>query len=266
MQPFFYEFKRDDFQFQYRDALVFPKHLHPHIELAIMQEGETHAYVDGKGGLLRAGQAFLSFPNQVHEYVDDRGAFGCFLLMFSPEMLPAFHSTVRKKVPRDPIIPVDLPQLLPVLEMIAAESPGTDKFARPVVEGCLAIILAHVFRRVEWEDVEERNINALPAVLDYCNAHYTENISLEDVARHTHRSKYYISHVFGKDIGMSFPTYINMLRIRDAKDLLRAGGKSVTDVAYAVGFSSLRSFNRCFLSLTGQSPSDFRREAEREHP
>lgn len=262
MQPFFYEFKSNDLQMEYRETLQFPKHLHQHIELVIMKKGETMAYADGKGGLLGTGQAFITFPNQVHHYIDDRGAFGCYLFIFSPEILPAFQSLFRKKVPENPIIPVDLPEVLPILEALAAESPNTDQYARPAVEGGLAMLLAHIFRRTQWEDVDQRNINALRAVLDYCNAHYTENISLEDVARNTHRSKYYISHVFSGQIGMTLPAYLNMLRIHDAKEMLRDPQKSVTDVAYAVGFSSLRSFNRCFLSLTGQSPSAFRRSNE----
>ena len=67
-------------------------------------------------------------------------------------------------------------------------------------------------------------------------------------------SKYYISHIFSKEIGISMPEYINTLRIRDAEMLLKKGDMSITDIAFAVGFNSLRSFNRHFYSLTGKTP------------
>ena len=42
--------------------------------------------------------------------------------------------------------------------------------------------------------------------------------------------------------------------------MLRLGDESVTEIAYAVGFGTLRTFNRAFIKQLGCSPSEYRRE------
>ena len=65
---------------------------------------------------------------------------------------------------------------------------------------------------------------------------------------------------FNKEIGISLPEYLNTLRIRDAIMLLKEGTMSITDIAFAVGFNTLRSFNRRFLEHTGKTPKQVKNE------
>ena len=262
MRPI-YESRKEDLYFSRFGGLTALKHLHPHIELVLLLEGEAEAYADNRGGVLRAGQAFIAFPNQAHHYADNHGPIQGRIFIFSPELYPSFYAAFCEKHPTDPIVPFDAEALLPLLHTMEAEYSQHDRYTRSVVEGGLSIILAQLFRRLELTDIDRRNISAMQAILDYCNLNYTSDITLDDVAENVHRSKYYVSHVFSREIGSSFPAYINALRVHDAKKLLERGDMSVTDVAYAVGFRSLRSFNRCFLSLTGQNPSAFKREGEK---
>ncbi len=262
MRPI-YESRKEDLHYHYVRNLTAVKHLHPHIELVLLLEGEAEAYAGNNGGMLRAGNAFLAFPNQAHHYNDEHGPIDGRIFIFSAEIFPAFYAYFCDKLPCDPIVPFDMDELLPVLHTMDAEYGNHDRYSRSVIEGGVSIILAHLFRRMEWTAVDRRNISAMQAILDYCNLNYTSDITLDDVAENVHRSKYYVSHVFSREIGSSFPAYINTLRVHDAKKLLTRGDMSVTDVAYAVGFRSLRSFNRCFLSLTGQNPSAFKREGEK---
>jgi AraC-like DNA-binding protein len=51
--------------------------------------------------------------------------------------------------------------------------------------------------------------------------------------------------------------YVSRRRIERAQDLLRATNLTVTEVCHAVGFTSLGSFSSRFLSVVGESPSDF---------
>ncbi len=261
MRPI-YESRREDLYFNRVSGLTALKHLHPHIELVLMLEGEAEAYADNRGGMLRAGQAFIAFPNQAHHYADNHGPINGRIFIFSAELYPSFYAAFCEMQPCDPIIPFDMDALLPVLHTMEAEYAKHDRYTCSVVEGGLSMILAHLFRRMELTEIDRRNISAVQAILDYCNLNYTSDITLDDVADSVHRSKYYVSHVFSREIGTSFPAYINALRVHDAKKLLNRGDTSITDVAYAVGFRSLRSFNRCFLALTGESPSNFRRNAQ----
>ena len=87
---------------------------------------------------------------------------------------------------------------------------------------------------------------------------YTDAISLDKMAAELHASKYYISRLFGEKIKISFNDYINMLRINDAKERLQKTDDSITEIGIAVGYNTIRSFNRAFLAQTGMQPREYR--------
>ena len=58
---------------------------------------------------------------------------------------------------------------------------------------------------------------------------------------------------------MNFCDYINSLRLVDAVNMLGNENASITEIAYASGFSTLRTFNRAFLKYYGVTPSEYKR-------
>jgi AraC-like DNA-binding protein len=84
-------------------------------------------------------------------------------------------------------------------------------------------------------------------------------IRLEDVARHVNVSLYYFCKLFKKATGMTFTEFVNRQRVERAKQMLLDPEERVTVIAYEVGFQSLSQFNRCFLKIVGDSPTEFRR-------
>jgi len=77
--------------------------------------------------------------------------------------------------------------------------------------------------------------------------------SLEMLAQEIGCSPFYLSRLFTQDMGMSIPKYIRIKRIERAGELLKAG-KSVTDAAMTVGYSSLSAFNKAFVQQMGCCP------------
>lgn len=81
----------------------------------------------------------------------------------------------------------------------------------------------------------------------------------EVISQALHISRTYISHLFSEKLHMGFSEYIGMLRISDACNLLATRDMSITEISYAVGFDSTRSFNRLFLKYTGMTPREYRK-------
>lgn len=72
-------------------------------------------------------------------------------------------------------------------------------------------------------------------------------------------SKYHFHRLFTATYGRTPATYVSERRIERAQDLLRATNLTVTEVCFAVGFSSLGSFSSRFREIVGETPSDFQR-------
>ena len=87
----------------------------------------------------------------------------------------------------------------------------------------------------------------------YIDAHYAVNISLDQMAREAHLSKFHFIRIFKRYYGRTPHTYLTEVRLTHAKERLRSN-MPVKDVCEAVGFESIPSFTRLFKSMTGRTP------------
>lgn len=92
----------------------------------------------------------------------------------------------------------------------------------------------------------------------YLNQNYGTKVSLEQVARHFHMNKNYLSQLFKTETGVNFTHYLNQLRIEKAKLLMLNSSDTLSEISDKVGFSDFRYFSRVFKRLTLQSPSRFK--------
>jgi len=106
-----------------------------------------------------------------------------------------------------------------------------------------------------------RKYHHLQQALRYINNNFSTDISLERVAGTAGISKYHFSRLFKEMTGLTYQSYLNRVRIEQAKKLLNDDALSITDTGYAVGYSDLTHFERIFKKLTGTTPSRFRRRS-----
>jgi AraC-like DNA-binding protein len=94
---------------------------------------------------------------------------------------------------------------------------------------------------------------------DHADRSYAGPVTLEEMAAVACLSKYHFLRLFRATYGMTPMEYVSKRRIERAQDLLRATNLTVTEVCFAVGFSSLGSFSSRFRSVVGETPSEFQR-------
>jgi AraC-like DNA-binding protein len=101
---------------------------------------------------------------------------------------------------------------------------------------------------------------------DRVDRDYAQPLDLEDLARTAGISKYHFHRLFTATYGVTPAAYLSRRRIERAQDLLRATNLTVTEVCYAVGFSSLGSFSARFRAVVGEGPREFQRRWGAEAP
>ncbi len=97
-------------------------------------------------------------------------------------------------------------------------------------------------------------------VRDRIDRDFAKPLDVEALARHVHMSAGHLSREFRRVYGESPYSYLMTRRIERAMTLLRRGDLSVTDICFAVGFSSLGTFSTRFSQLVGVAPSVYRRD------
>lgn len=125
------------------------------------------------------------------------------------------------------------------------------------LEYALKILLITILRMQEYAASNEQ---LLDQTIEYLKDHYTEHITLEELAAMEHISTSYLSRKFKQRTGVTVVTYINRLRVEKAQQLLVASTLNINEIAYQTGFESSKYFYRVFKSITGESPASIRRK------
>lgn len=93
---------------------------------------------------------------------------------------------------------------------------------------------------------------------DLADSRYTEQLTVEDLAKVAHMSRAHFSREFKKAFGESPYSYLLTRRLERAATLLRSTDWSVADICMAVGLASVGSFTTSFSTSYGMSPTAYR--------
>jgi AraC-like DNA-binding protein len=96
------------------------------------------------------------------------------------------------------------------------------------------------------------------AVRRYIDLHFKDSLTLEQLSEEAHINKYYLSHAFKREYGISPINYLISRRINESKYLLTETDLSMSQIAQLLGFSSLSYFSQSFRKTQGVSPMEFR--------
>lgn len=103
------------------------------------------------------------------------------------------------------------------------------------------------------------------AVLDYLNAHLTDDLTIDGLAGHFYLNRYYLMHTFKAETGYTIGGYLSTKRLILAKDLVK-NGMSVTEACYECGFKNYSTFSRAYKKRFGEPPRELRQSAPSPRP
>ncbi len=262
-----------DFKLTRGSWVSYPPHFHLHCEFMFVLEGSVSVTVDGFTYTAKAGDVIFIMPHQIHSFVKIPVENHVFTIFVSSIFLMEYLDRINETVPVSPVIHLDKQEdvalcrnLLENVEKRIAEKYGINLHQqhypvesgtwRSIVKSALLIVLENC----EWTERVESSSDLAGRVLDYCMEHYKGDISIAQVALSLGVSDHLVTRVFSEKFRCSFRSYINSLRISNAAEMLINSDDPIMEIAYAVGYSTLRTFNRAFLAEKGVTPTDFRKE------
>lgn len=107
--------------------------------------------------------------------------------------------------------------------------------------------------------VQVQKKDAVSQAVEYLHANYQRaDISLQDVADAVCLSQSYLGAQFKESLGVSYVKYLTLLRIEEAKRLLRTTDLSISAISQKVGYPNVTNFYRHFQRLEGKTPTAYR--------
>jgi AraC-like DNA-binding protein len=106
--------------------------------------------------------------------------------------------------------------------------------------------------------------NPIWRAIKYINENLREHIALAETARACGMSVSCFQRAFKQEVGITFNKYVNSLRISKARQLLHENNKSMSEIAFACGYSNQYHFTRTFKRLMNTPPRSFRKSLSPE--
>lgn len=103
-----------------------------------------------------------------------------------------------------------------------------------------------------------KNYQRLKKVMDFIEAHYSEPLTVEQIAREIYLSPSRLSHIIKDEFGTTLMDCISKVRIDKAKRLLSNEEVSIAQVAQEIGFSDQSYFTKVFKRIEGCTPKIYR--------
>ncbi|MBP3633909.1 MAG: AraC family transcriptional regulator [Oscillospiraceae bacterium] len=233
--------------------LDFPPHIHEKLELVYMVRGTSTAYCQGKQYHLRCGDFFLAFPEQVHHYTDSADCEARLIIADPARLFLDRH--IWEKAPVSAVYSCDDPDLVQLLEIAVRDHLENDD--RAVTLPLLSAILEKLLKHYSFSEQQVKD-GMVSQLVRYCSAHFKEPLTIGDVSKALYVSSSHISHTFNEKLKISFPDYINSLRLDEAVRLLEHSDLSMEQIAEEAGFPTTRTFHRAFRKKYNISPSKYK--------
>lgn len=145
-----------------------------------------------------------------------------------------------------------------------------DKHTRSIITANIEVLLNHCLRFYDRQFVTRQLVNKdvlsrfEDLMIDYFDSDKPQQIGLPTVnwcAEKLHFSSNYFGDLVKKETGKSAIEYIHFMVINKVKDLLLGSDKTVSEIAYEVGFQYPHHLSRMFKKITGLTPNEYRKQA-----
>ncbi|WP_158289443.1 AraC family transcriptional regulator [Paenibacillus flagellatus] len=257
---------------------------HDFWEIVFVDKGEWDVTVDGKPFHLEQGDLVFYGPNEFHRggaaqrstpnviiltFECDSPAMGYFaenrVFRLDERERAIYASLVRAGLDAfDP--PIDSPRMRRLSRR--ADAPfGSEQLIRNHLEN----LLIHLIRRKRAPVAAEKPASAVKEnkdhviaadVAEYMKTHMADDLTVDELCRRFRVSRTLLKTAFKQHTGQGVLEYFNHLKLERAKSLIREERLNYTEIAEALGYSSIHYFSRQFKKTTGMTPTEYARSVK----
>lgn len=275
----YYENAVDGIHIQRRSAseAASKPHMHTYFQIYYVAKGSLTHYVGNASSVLTRGDMFIIPPGTSHHITRGTDAeFYSFSFMpdtfgeptDSNRLAVGFLRTLEKAgndhihpkitVPSDEVLHIES-IMSEMLRTFQQKNLGYGEALR-----AYGILLLNLFVRVYYETMPDKfqldtqsSRQAVLLGIQYIDQNFTEQLTLDDIARRCAISKSCFCSQFTAITGTTFHKYLNTCRVNHAVGYIKKGYK-LTSIYGLCGYSDFSTFYRNFKKVTGLSPEEYR--------
>ena len=228
------------------DNIVCVPHCHTSYEILFVTKGKIAANINGLEYIVSKGECVMISPMQIHSYrtIEDGTVK---ISIFSGDYIFDFYNETKGTELKNPITDFDLTD-------VCLLNKSSDRFE---IKSILYKYCSKLIKNGIKKADKSNNDLSVKTVI-YIQNNFKNNISLKQMAKDLGYSYNYLSSYFKNQFGCGYADYINKFRLEEAAAMLKRTDKSITQIAFESGFTSIRNFNVVFKKEYGINPMIYR--------
>ncbi len=266
--------------FEYMSDFSFPGESHDFWEFLCVDKGEVNVFADELFHSLKKGDIIFHRPNEFHN-VKSNGMIAPNLVVISFSCNSPAMAFFEKKVlqisePERLLLAQIIQEARYVFEgrlddpyqeeLLRAESPrfAGEQLIKIYLQQFLIQMVRHYMVHTTplppplIKSVKQKADGVLfSQIQKYMEVHINENISIEQICRSNSIGRSQLQKLFRTRSGYGAIEYFSRMKIDLAKQMIRERHYNFTQIADALGFSSIHYFSRQFKQITGMTPSEY---------
>lgn len=253
----------------------FEGEIHDFWEMVYIDKGQVYIKTKAKEVCVRQGEVIFHKPNEFHTLrADGDTAPNVFVISFvSSSKIMSFFKYKHVKVPAEikkymfslineaentfHSLPVKGTQL-----SVKEDAPyGGQQMLKTYLEQFLIMLIRKEQQLANpqvFPTKESMENHLVLQIMQLIEANVNEKLSIEDICRKLKYSKTYLSKIFKAATGYTMVHYINELKIKKAKKLIREENHNFSQISDLLAFENPHYFSRVFKRITSMSPSEYR--------
>lgn len=255
---------------------------HDYFELILVDRGEVVFQVQDRFLDVKEGDLFVVGNSLFHRLIYTGTRVKAPRIMFLPQLICPAGTTSEDADYLMPFLIQDagFPHVVPagtglprqirtLMKRIHDRLPARSAAARLCAKTYLKMILAELMEHyasyggsIATFEARHRDLDRLRPVFDFIATHYSDSISVADVASITSMSSRTFTRFFKKVAGQTFVDYLNAFRIEKARCLLALGNKTIAEISQEVGFCNQSYFGVVFRRLVHLSAREYIKQLE----
>ena len=247
-------------------------HTHDFFQIYYIMKGALLHYVENESSRLVQGDMFIIPPGAIHYIKPDADAvFYSFSFMpdffdetaISNRIVSDFLKSIKPDKPKISISSKEFMQAESIMEQILKEFNEKPLGYIETIRSYATILitlLARNYLKTDKAALKPRFENKRQFVIhciNYIEHNFTDDISLEEIAKQSAMSKVGFCSLFSELTGHSFNKFLNICRIKKAIEYINKGYK-ISAVYGLCGYNDFSTFYRNFKKITGVSPKEYK--------
>ena len=231
-------------------------HAHDYYELYYLEAGSREYFVEDTIFSVESGDFVLIAPGKLHR---TGGEYGQRVLICFRESF--LHKTFTAAATRRLLVCFEDLKITPPPSRQDAFLAMLSKIEHAKDDEEFSLRLGLLLQELGACGKTELSSDPVSAMVAYINANFSTIHNITQIAEHFYISKFHLCRVFKDAMKVTVIDYLNQVRIQNACRYLRSSTKDMGEIAMLCGFHDPAYFSNVFKKITGQSPSQYRRNA-----